>query len=183
MKSGIIVLLPDFKYYLTGWFSNDIFHGAIMMKGNGDFPNINTKRPDGIKPGGKPFKVMVVEEKEFQKKQIVQILESENYKIVATASNGREALQKFDMLNGDVDLVTTTLDMPILDGYALVYELNQRPKNPVIVFISEETTKGVMQDLLSMKIADYILKPIDRRTVLARIKNAIEKKQKSQTSI
>ncbi|HOW84234.1 MAG TPA: response regulator [Spirochaetota bacterium] len=148
------------------------------MKTPDSFPSINTKRPDGLRPNGRPYRLMIVEDKEFQRKQIVQILESEGYEIVATASNGQEALNKFDKLENPLDLLTTTLDMPILDGYALMYELNQKPNKPVIVFISEETTKGVMQDLISMGIGDYILKPINRRVLLERIKAVVTKKVK-----
>jgi len=146
------------------------------MKSRGDFPNLNTKMAAGVRPNGLAYKVMIVEDKDFQRKQLVQILESEGYEIVATASNGKEALKKFDMIEGKIDLVTTTLDMPILDGYALLYELNQKPNKPIVIFISEETTKGVMQDLLSMGIADFIIKPVDRGRVLDRIKGAIKKK-------
>jgi two-component system chemotaxis response regulator CheY len=145
------------------------------MKSKSDFPSLNQKQPAGFKPNGKPYKVLVVEDKEFQRKQIAQILESEGYTIAAQASNGKEAIQAYDRLEGNIDLITTNLDMPVLDGYALVFELKQKPKKPLIVFISEDTTKGVMQDLISMGIGDFILKPIDRRTILERIKNAVVK--------
>ena len=59
-----------------------------------DFPNLNTKEPDGISPSGKPYTIMVVDGKEFQRKQIAQIFESEQYKVVDTAGNGKEALEK-----------------------------------------------------------------------------------------
>jgi PleD family two-component response regulator len=137
------------------------------------FPNLNTKMPDGLRPGGKPYRVIVVEDKEFQRKQIAQILESEKYEVVAAVGNGKEALNVIDRLDKPADLLTTNLDMPVLDGYALVFELKQREKRPVVVFISEETTKGVMQDLISMGIGDYILKPINRRVVLERIKKTL----------
>ena len=65
--------------------------------------------------------------------------------------------------------------MPVLDGYAMMYQLKERRSMPVVVFISEETTKGVMQDLISMGIADYVLKPINRRVILQRIKEALIK--------
>ena len=78
----------------------------------------------------------------------------------------------------DLDLITTDLDMPVLDGYALLYELKQKKINALVVFISEDTTKGVMQDLISMGIGDFILKPIDRRRVLQRIKSALVKANK-----
>ncbi len=141
------------------------------MKGKGgEFPNLNTKVPDGIRPNGRPFKLMVVEDQEFQRKQLVQILESEGYEIVASAEDGREAIAKYEAMNGMVDIVTTNLDMPNLDGYALTFELTQKNNKPAIIFISQETTKGVMQDLINMGIADYILKPINRKSVLDRIK-------------
>lgn len=145
------------------------------MKSKSDFPSLNTKPPEGLKPNGKPYKVMVVEDKEFQRKQIAQILESESYHISAQAVNGKEALQLYDQLHGDIDIITTNLDMPVLDGYALVFELKQKSKMPLVIFISEDTTKGVMQDLISMGIGDFILKPINRRTILERVKKAMDK--------
>ena len=145
------------------------------MKGRGEFPSLNVKSPDGLKPGGRPYKLMIVENKDFIRKQIVQILESERYEIVATASNGHEALDKLDKLQVKLDLVTTTLDMPVMDGYALMCELANRTGRPAVIFISDETSKGVMADLVKMGISDFILKPIDRRLLLQRVKNALTK--------
>lgn len=145
------------------------------MKYKADFPNLNTKTPDGIAPGGRHYKVMVVDSREFSRKQIVQILESEEYDIVATASNGKEALAHYDRLNGKMDLITTELDMPVLDGYALTYELKERGNSSPVVFVSDETTKGVMQDLILMGVKDYILKPVNRRILLERVKKVMVK--------
>lgn len=140
------------------------------MKSSHDFPNLNPKRPDGVKPSGKPYRVMVVEDKEFQRKQIVQILESEGYEVVASAGDGREALQLYDRFARDLDIITTDLDMPGVDGYALLYEISQKKPKARIVFISDETSKSVLADLLQMGAADFILKPIQRGRVLERIK-------------
>ena len=145
------------------------------MKGRGEFPSLNTKSPDGIKPGGRPYKVMVVENKDFIRKQIVQIFESESYNVVATATNGQEALDRIARVEGKIDLITTTLDMPVLDGYALMHELAKIPSRPVVVFVTDETTKGVMADLIKLGVSDFILKPIDRKTLLYRIKNVLLK--------
>jgi two-component system chemotaxis response regulator CheY len=87
------------------------------MKSPHDFPAINPKRPDGIKPNGIPYKVMVIDDKEFHRKQIIQILESEGYEIIAAASNGAEALKLYDH-GCDLDLYNDMV-MPKLDGYAL----------------------------------------------------------------
>ena len=152
------------------------------MKGRGDFPSLNAKPPDGLKPGGRPYRVMVVECKEFLRKQIVQIFESESYQVVATAANGQEALNKLSKIEGRIDLLTTTLDMPVMDGYTLMYELANLPNRPTsVVFISEETTKGVMEDLVKLGVADYILKPIDRRLLLQRVKAVLVRQRAATT--
>lgn len=148
------------------------------MKGRGEFPSLNIKLPDGLKPGNRPYKVMVVESKDFIRKQIIQILESESYLIAASAVNGQEALDKLSKIEGKLDLITTTLDMPVLDGYAFMYELSKNPNRPAVVFISEDTSKGVMADLIKLGMNDFILKPIDRKVLLQRIK-AVLQKQKS----
>jgi len=148
------------------------------MRSRDGFPNLNEKTPDGIKSDGSPYRVIVVDDKEFHRKQIAQILESEGYEIVATAGNGKEALDKLEKQTALIDLVTTNLDMPIVDGYALTYQLTQKEVRPKVVFISEDTTKGVMKDLISMGISDFILKPINRRIVLERIRQAMLKAHK-----
>ena len=147
------------------------------MKSSHDFPNLNPKRADGLKPSGRPYKVMVVEDKEFQRKQIVQILESEGYEVVASAGDGKEAVQLYDRFARDLDLITTDLDMPNLDGYALLYEITQKKPRARIVFISDETTKTVLADLLKMGAADFILKPIQRGRLLERIKMVLNRAQ------
>lgn len=150
------------------------------MKSQHDFPNLNAKRPDGVKPSGRPYKVMVVEDKEFQRKQLVQILESEGYEVVASLSNGQEAVQSYEQYSRDLDLITSDLDMPVLDGYAMLFEIMQKKPKAKIVFISDDTSKNVIQDLLKMGAADFILKPIQRGRVLERIKMVLDKALKSQ---
>jgi two-component system, chemotaxis family, chemotaxis protein CheY len=145
------------------------------MKGKGDFPSLNIKPPDGLRPGGRPYKVVVVENKDFQRKQLVQFFESESYMVVATAANGQEALAKMAKIEGKIDLITTSLDMPVMDGYAFMHEMSKKSNRPLVVFISEETTKGVMADLIKLGVSDYILKPIDRKTVLQRVKAVLYK--------
>lgn len=147
------------------------------MKSQHDFPSLNAKRPDGIKPSGRPYRVMVVEDKEFQRKQLVQILESEGYQVIAQAENGKAALELFEEQGKDLDLITTDLDMPLLDGYALLFELRQKNPRAAIVFVSDDTSKSIIADLLKMGADDFILKPLQRVRILERIKQALSRKK------
>ncbi len=150
------------------------------MKSSHDFPNLNPKLPDGVKQSGRPYNILVVEDKEFHRKQIIQILESEGYRIIAAVTNGKEALEFYQKNKNDIDIITLDLDMPILDGYSFLYELSQKPFKTKVVFISDETTKGVLEDLLKMGASDFILKPIQRGRILERIKMVLEKSKVKQ---
>ena len=146
------------------------------MKSKHDFPSMNERAPEGIKPTGVPYKIMIVEDQDFQRKQLRQILESEKYDVVADARNGQEAIMFYDKLQGKVDLIITDLDMPILDGYALLFELKKTRNVPTkIIFVSDETTKGVLQDILQMGALDFILKPVQRNRILERVKIAVSR--------
>ncbi len=61
------------------------------MKTKMDFPSINQKDPEGIGPDGKPYRVMIVDDSMFVKKQLGQILTSEGFEVIATAGTGKEA--------------------------------------------------------------------------------------------
>jgi two-component system, chemotaxis family, chemotaxis protein CheY len=144
------------------------------MKSKHDFPSMNEKAPEGIKPTGIPYKVLIVEDQDFPRKQIRQILESERYDIVADVTNGQQALDIYEQYGDKLDLIITDLDMPVLDGYALLFELKKNRNAQVkMVFVSDDTTKGVIQDILKMGASDFILKPIQRVRLLERIRAAV----------
>lgn len=146
------------------------------MRSKHDFPSLNSKNPDGIGPGGKPYNIIIADPHTFSRKQIRQILESEGYCIMGEADNGKQVI---DIINKnsekDVDIVTTELDMPEIDGYALLYELEKLKKKPSVVFICEDLPKNILQDLMKMGVSDFILKPIQRGKLLDRIKMATQK--------
>ena len=153
------------------------------MRSKHDFPTLNTKDADGIKPSGKPYNVMVVDDKEFHRKQISQILESEGYKILATASNGQEAIELVERHANKLDLITTALDMPVMDVYAFLFELGEKSPRAKIVFINEDTTKGVIEDWLQMGASDYILKPINRESILKRVRQVLKGGKKEEITL
>ena len=75
------------------------------MKTNSDFPSINTKSPDGMSPSGQPYKVLVVDDSMFVRKQISQILTSEGFEVVAQACDGAEGLEMYKENHPNIDIV------------------------------------------------------------------------------
>jgi two-component system, chemotaxis family, chemotaxis protein CheY len=134
-----------------------------------------TYQPQGVSPTGRPYTVLIAEPSKFQAKQLQQILESEGYKIVAVAEDGKE-LMKYYQENKQIDLIITEVCMPAIDGYAAFWDLKLASAIlPKIFFISEENSPGVIKSLLENGAVDYYVKPIKREKILEKIKAAIDK--------
>lgn len=140
------------------------------MKTKSDFPDINTRPPDGQKPDGTPYKVLVVDDSMFVKKQLSQILTSEGFDVVATASDGNEGLERYKELHPEnVDLVTMDITMPGMDGVTCLEKIVSYDKEAKVIMISALGKQDLVKKSFMLGAKNYIVKPLDRKKVLERI--------------
>jgi CheY-like chemotaxis protein len=77
-------------------------------------------------------RLLVVDDEPLVREIVSQQLEAEGYAVM-TAANGREALAILDA-GEEVDLIISDFSMPVMDGVALVGEVQRRrPKLPAIL--------------------------------------------------
>jgi CheY-like chemotaxis protein len=79
--------------------------------------------------------VLVVEDHEFQRRTIRQILSNLGVGMVLEAADGEAALARLDELRGG-DVLVCDLDMPGMDGAELLRLVALRPDGPAIVIAS-----------------------------------------------
>jgi len=139
------------------------------MKTKMDFPNINERKAEGLKPDGTPYKVLVVDDSMFVTKQISQILSSEGFDIVGTANDGQEGLEKYKELYPNVDLVTMDITMPKMDGVTSLEKIIEFDKNARVIMISALGKQDLVKKSLLLGAKNYIVKPLDRNKVLERV--------------
>jgi two-component system chemotaxis response regulator CheY len=139
-----------------------------------DFPVINAKAPDGLKPDGSAFKVMIVDDSMFVAKQISQILTSEGFNVVATAKDGIEGYEKYKELHPNIDLVTMDITMPRMDGVTCLEKIIEFDKNARIIMISALGKQDLVKKSLLLGAKNYIVKPLDRKKVLERIVSSLK---------
>lgn len=140
-----------------------------------DFPTINERAPQGIKPDGTPFKVLLVDDSVFVTKQISQILGSEGYEIVGVAGDGFEGVQKYKELCPNVDLVTMDITMPKMDGITALEQIMEFDKNARVVMITALGKEELVKKAILMGAKNYIIKPLDRKSVLERVASILAK--------
>jgi two-component system chemotaxis response regulator CheY len=144
------------------------------MKTKVDFPSINQKDPDGRRPDGSSYRVLVVDDSMFVTKQIGQILTSEGFEVVATAGDGEQGVEKYKELFPNVDLVTMDITMPKMDGVTALEKIMEFDKNARVVMISALGKQDLVKQSLLLGAKNYIVKPLDRTKVLERVVSSLE---------
>lgn len=92
---------------------------------------------------------------------------------VATAINGKVAMKFLESKR--TDMVLLDYEMPEENGAAVLRKIreNSKTRNLPVVFLTGLTERGKIQELLTLKIQGYLLKPIDMEKVSSTIKGIL----------
>ena len=94
-------------------------------------------------------------------------------------SNFDEALVR--ARGGDFDLIVVSLGIRSFDGLRLCSHLRSLPEvrhSPILVLVSEGESRKLIQ-ALDMGVNDYLMRPVDRNELLARVRTQLRKKRYS----
>jgi len=121
-------------------------------------------------------RILVIEDQEDVRENIVELLELSNYS-VTSAADGKEGVKK--ALDSPPDLILCDIMMPGMDGYEVLYLLSKNPSTRALPFIFL-TAKAEKQDFrkgMSMGADDYITKPFEEMDLLGAIERRLSKYQ------
>lgn len=139
------------------------------MIAKSDMPSINEKDPDGKKPDGSSYRVLIIDDSMFIAKQLGQILTSEGFEIAGTAGDGVQGVEKYKELYPNIDLVTMDITMPVMDGVSALEKILEFDKNATVIMVSALGKEDVVKKSLLLGAKSYIVKPLDRKKVLERV--------------
>jgi len=111
----------------------------------------------------------------FVQKLLQQILLSEKYNIIDVASDGEEALEKFQKNINKIDLVTLDITMPKMDGLTVLEKILQIKPDTNVIMISALGREDLVKRALTNGAKNYIVKPLNREKVLSRIKQTMDR--------
>jgi CheY-like chemotaxis protein len=119
-------------------------------------------------------RILIVEDDKVSRVLMSRLLENSGY-IVITAEDGIDALLR--MGEAQCDLILSDINMPNLDGFKLLEMNNQKGIETPVIFLTSRSSPEDEKRGFELGAADYIRKPIQKETLLLRVKNAIEKKK------
>ena len=119
-------------------------------------------------------KILIIEDTEFMKKLISDVLKEAGYEVV-TASSGEEGLQK--VREEKPDLVLLDVVMPGMDGFEVCRILREDESNnlmPIIMLTAQENEDHKLEGL-ELGADDYIIKPFNSRELVSRVRNTLKR--------
>lgn len=109
------------------------------------------------------YRTLIVDDEEMIRNGVSRLVAScgEEWEVVATLSDGREALEFINCCKGKIDLLITDVKMPEMDGLTLINEIKKEYAFFCLVISGYEDFQYVKTAMREGAI-DYLLKPIDR---------------------
>jgi len=116
--------------------------------------------------------IMLVDDIAFIKLVQKEVLEKEGYEIVADASDGVDAIEKYKKFKPDVVIMDIT--MPKLDGINAIKSILQIDPNARIVVCSAIGQHQLVIDAIKAGAKDFVIKPFEPQRLALAIKKALK---------
>ena len=108
-------------------------------------------------------KILVVEDVDFNRDLLVQLLE-DDYEVIE-AVNGQEGVEHAERERPD--LILMDLSLPVMDGRQL--KANDDFRSIPVIALTAHAMKGDEEKALAAGCDDYLVKPLDEDELIAKI--------------
>jgi two-component system chemotaxis response regulator CheY len=109
-------------------------------------------------------RVLIVDDAIFMRNMIKDIFAGSGFEVVGEASNGVEAIDKYQQLKPD--LTTMDIVMPFKSGIEATREIVKQDRNAVIVMCSALGQESLVMEAIEAGASDFIVKPFKAEDVL-----------------
>ncbi len=113
-------------------------------------------------------KILVAEDESAIREFIVINLKRNGYDVVE-ASDGAQAIEKYNASNGDIDVALLDIMMPYMDGLEVCKQLRALNPKLGIIMLTAKTQEMDKVSGLMMGADDYVTKPFSPSELIARV--------------
>ncbi|KOA21393.1 chemotaxis protein CheY [Clostridium homopropionicum DSM 5847] len=115
--------------------------------------------------------VLVVDDSNFIRLNIVNYLKNNNITVVGEASNGNEAIELYKKLRPDI--VTMDITMPDMDGVEAVKKIMEIDSNAKIIICSAVGQQVKVIEAIKAGAKSFLLKPLNEEKMIIEINKVI----------
>jgi two-component system cell cycle response regulator len=136
---------------------------------------IQSPERDAVNDSGRNGRILIVDDRQNSYERLVATLSAEH--TVDIEPNPNEAL--FHAAEGNYDLLIVSLELKDFDGLRLCSQIRslERTRNVPILAVSEADNTAKLARGLEIGVNDYLLRPIDKNEMLARVRTQVKRKR------
>ena len=136
---------------------------------------IQSPERDAVAETGRNGRILIVDDRKSSYERIAETLAAEH--TVDIETNPAEAM--FHAAEGDYDLLIVSLGLENFDGLRLCSQVRslERTRNLPILAVAEADNNQRLVRGLEIGVNDYLIRPVDRNEMLARVRTPIKKKR------
>jgi len=112
-------------------------------------------------------RIMIVDASEESRLLMKDFLLAYNYNVVAEASDGIEAIEKYH--SEKPDLIFLDLEMPKLDGLSVLRKIKFQDHTSKIIVITSNDDIKIFEECTHLGVLAFLTKPFDLNDVLSAI--------------
>ncbi len=103
-------------------------------------------------------KILVVEDNDFVRMQIVKFLQDEGFETVE-GSDGKEALDK---IGPDIDLAIVDVRMEPIDGFEFIRAIRSEDIKTPVILVTGDQNPDLLSESSKWDISAVLMKPVQR---------------------
>lgn len=118
--------------------------------------------------------ILLIEDNEKIRENIVEILEMSGYEVMAAEDGKQGVALAFEK---KPSLVICDIMMPVLDGYGVIHMLQKNPdtRNTPFIFLTAKAERSEIRKGMEMGADDYITKPFNGTELLNAVESRLRK--------
>jgi len=122
--------------------------------------------------------IIIVDDNETNLFMIEKILKNGGYNRILKATSANELFRLLEIGLIHVDLILMDMIMPVMDGIAATdrIQLDERFRDIPIIIITDIGDSNKLAEALDAGASDYVMRPINKIELLARIRSALKLK-------
>ncbi|PCI32197.1 MAG: hybrid sensor histidine kinase/response regulator [Alphaproteobacteria bacterium] len=134
----------------------------------------NKEAPRDLNTDPKKACILIVDDEATNVRLLEKMLLATGYINVICTQDPTQVLPLYQ--NHDCDLILLDIDMPVLDGYQVMAQLNKATQNtpPPVLILTAQHMQSFRQRAFDSGARDYVTKPFDAGELLSRVRNLLD---------
>ena len=130
-------------------------------------------RAEPMSDGEATGTILLVEDEDGVRELTARTLIIQGYQVLV-AGNGQEALQVSKGFEGHINLLLTDVVMPLMDGRALVKQLQPQRPDMRVLYMSGYADRPLVKQFMSDPNIAFLAKPFTMESLIAKVHTVLE---------